>query len=63
MAPIPVGARKPEVERRPKGAGRAADLGEPEAPEHELTHDAVPADERPLPSVDKYDSLLGRETS
>jgi hypothetical protein len=24
---------------------------------------AVPADERPLPSVDKYDSLLGRETS
>jgi hypothetical protein len=24
---------------------------------------AVPADERPLPSVDKYDMLLGRETS
>ena len=24
---------------------------------------AVPADERPLPSVDKYDILLGRETS
>jgi hypothetical protein len=24
---------------------------------------AVPADERPLPSVDKYDTLLGRETS
>jgi hypothetical protein len=24
---------------------------------------AVPADERPLPSVDHYDSLLGRETS
>ena len=24
---------------------------------------AVPADERPLPSVDKYDALLGRETS
>jgi hypothetical protein len=23
----------------------------------------VPADERPLPSVDKYDILLGRETS
>jgi hypothetical protein len=24
---------------------------------------AMPADERPLPSVDKYDTLLGRETS
>jgi hypothetical protein len=24
---------------------------------------AVPADERPLPSADKYDILLGRETS
>jgi hypothetical protein len=23
----------------------------------------VPADQRPLPSVDKYDDLLGRETS
>jgi hypothetical protein len=23
----------------------------------------VPTDERPLPSVDKYDTLLGRETS
>ena len=29
--------------------------------EHRLA--AVPADERPLPSVDKYDILLGRETS
>jgi hypothetical protein len=29
--------------------------------EHRCT--AVPADERPLPAVDKYDILLGRETS
>jgi hypothetical protein len=29
--------------------------------EHRLT--AVPADARPAPSLDKYDTLLGRETS
>jgi hypothetical protein len=26
-------------------------------------HRTAPVDERPLPSVDKYDMLLGRETS
>ena len=36
--------------------GRVVNLAE-----HRLA--AVPADERPLPSVDKYDILLGRETS
>jgi len=73
MAALSVGSTSPDVvalearkaaERRGTAAGPdGADDGGRVVILAEHRSAAVPADERPLPSVDKYDILLGRETS
>ena len=72
-AALSVGSTSPDVvalEARKAAERRGAALGPRSAnegarvvvlAEHRCA--AIPADERPLPSVDKYDVLLGRESS
>jgi hypothetical protein len=72
-AALSVGSTSPDVvaleaRKAAERCGAALGLGSADAggrvvmlAEHRSA--AVPADERPLPSVDKYDILLGRETS
>jgi hypothetical protein len=72
-AALSVGSTSPDVvalEARKAAERRGAARGPDNADEGgrvvvlaEHRSAAVPADERPLPSVDKYDVLLGRETS
>jgi hypothetical protein len=69
---LSVGSTSPDVvalearkaaERRGAAAGHDTHPGGRVVVLAEHRSAAVPADERPLPSVDKYDMLLGRETS
>lgn len=71
-AALSVGSTSPDVvalearkaaERRGAEAPETADEGGRVVILAEHRSAAVPADARPLPSVDKYDILLGRESS